>query len=80
MKNDLLFFQGFGKLIDIKTSNKSNQSTVEKYVRHWAKFAKKLCKSFAKNKKMKNVKTLVFGCAWNSYALTLAHSVANLVE
>ena len=39
MKNDLLFFQGFDKLIDIKTSNKSNQSTVEKYVRHWANFS-----------------------------------------
>ena len=26
---------------------------------------------------MKNVKTLVFGCVWTSYALALALSVAN---
>ena len=32
---------------------------------------------YAKNKKMNNVETLVSGCVWTSYALTLAHSVAN---
>ena len=61
-----LIFQGFQKLIDFKTLNKSNQSIAEKYLR------RALGKMYAKNKNMKNVKTLIFGCAWASYALNLA--------
>ena len=60
MENDLLFFQGFDKLINIKTSNKSNQSTVEKYVRHWAKCAKKVVQKFCKKQKNEKCKNSSF--------------------
>ena len=45
--------------------------------RIWHSYVKWWVECTQKNKKMKNVKTLVFGgCVWTSYALTLAHSVA----